>query len=451
MLLQKIKEIIIYKLGVDSAIFWATANRVFGLLKGPISIYFLIRYLTPQDQGLWYTFGSLSALTVFAELGFTTIITQFVSHEYAKLKEEDGILHGDLMLMDRIVGLVRFSVRFYIIVIPIAIIILITVGYFYFKTESLLVFLAWMFFSIIGGLNLLINLFQSIYQGLDKVKKMQINALILTITTSVFNWIMLMMHLKIWALVIGNFLGVIITAILLYKAAPKFWHQMVSYKVQSKFNFFKETIPLQGRYAISWICGYFIFNLYVPATYKYIGQSQAGRLGITMSILTMITAISNNWLTTKIPKLNIYVSERKYDHLSKLFRSSFIQSVIVQIIISVGFVICLALAEIIFPILETRFLNIYITIPLLLTQLALTIISSLAVFLRAHKEEPFVWISILNAILMIVAVFVILAKYNLNVFFWTVNLFYWIIILPLSIWIFIIKKKEYKVKFYRNE
>ena len=71
-------------LGVDKAIFYTVLGVGWSSIAGVIGIFFIINYLTIVEQGYWYTFLSLGALTVFAELGFTTIITQFISHEYAK-------------------------------------------------------------------------------------------------------------------------------------------------------------------------------------------------------------------------------------------------------------------------------------------------------------------------------------------------------------------------------
>lgn len=434
--------------GIDQAIFWSTLNKGFGFIKAPFSIYFIVTFLTPQDQGLWYTFGSLGALTIFAELGFAAIITQFISHEYAKLSTRDGLIHGEKYHLDRIFGLIRFSIRFYFYVIFLSLLILVTTGYFYFQTEQSVIFIAWICFSFAGGFSLFINLLQSIYQGLDKVKEMQINAFLCAVIGTFFNWGMLILHLKIWALVIGNFIGLIVAFIFLYNTAKKFWHQIYSYKISTKFNFFKETVPLQSKYAISWISGYFIFYLYVPATYKYIGEAQAGQLGLTMSVITVIVSISSNWVSTKIPKFNMLVSNKLLVDLNKLFKKSFIQCIIIQVILSIGFIIGLVLLKQLLPSVSIRFLDLKLILLLLLSQLSITIISSLAVYLRAHKEEPFVWISVLNALLMVFAVFIVLINYKMNAFFWVINIVNWAILLPLSFYIFNRKKRNYIAKYY---
>ncbi len=130
--MKKIKQILINYFRVDESVGWVLVNKIFLMIRGPVSIVFIIQFLTPEQQGLWVTFLSLSALTIFAELGFTTIITQFVSHEYAKLAIENGVIVGDPHYRNRLFGLIQYALKLYVIVVPIAMIILGVVGYFFF-------------------------------------------------------------------------------------------------------------------------------------------------------------------------------------------------------------------------------------------------------------------------------------------------------------------------------
>ena len=446
--MYKILNYLQLRLGIDKAIFWSIVNKVFGIIKAPVTIYFLVKYLSPEEMGLWYTFTSLGALTVFAELGFVMIITQFVSHEFGKLNETKRIINRKSTNIDRLIGLIRFSIKFYLYIIPLAILILITAGYFYFNTEPNIIYYTWICFSIVGGLTLFAGLLQAIYQGLDKVKEIQIIAFIGALIGTFFNWGMLMLDFKIWALVFGNLVGIITATILLYNISPGFWQQVIVYNAKVKFNFLKETLPLQGKYAISWISGYFIFFLYVPATYKFIGPIQAGQLGITMSVIAAITAVSANWVSTKIPKFNILVAKKNKSELDQLFNKAIFQGLFVQIFLFIILIFSLFVLNIFLPEIAKRFLDFRLTLLLIFPQIAYYIISSLAIYLRAHKQEPFVWISIVNALLMSLAVFVILKNYQMSSFFWSVNVIYWIVILPFSYYVFALKKREYTKLYY---
>lgn len=60
-------------------------NYAFRLILKPVLLLAIPLLLTEIQQGYWYTFTSLAALTTFADLGLTTIISQFAAHETALL------------------------------------------------------------------------------------------------------------------------------------------------------------------------------------------------------------------------------------------------------------------------------------------------------------------------------------------------------------------------------
>ena len=80
---------LINKLGIDKAIAYSSAARIVQAGSNIVTIFFLAKYLSQEEQGFYYTFGSLVAVQVFFELGLTNIITQFVAHEYAYVTVEN--------------------------------------------------------------------------------------------------------------------------------------------------------------------------------------------------------------------------------------------------------------------------------------------------------------------------------------------------------------------------
>ncbi len=429
-------------LGIDQSIFWSVTNKAFGIFRAPVTLYFLVQFLTLEEQGLWYTFLSLAALSMLADLGFTSIITQFVSHEFANLKFNKGYIEGPLDKVDRLMALIEFSFKFYLKIIIISFFLLTVVGFLYFKTSEYSIHGAWMLFSLIGAFSLFISLFQAIFQGLDKMKEIQINILFNSLFVTFFTCFALYFQLKIWSLIIGSVFGTILTAFGLFRIGKQFWIQIFHYKIRGEYQFFKETFPLQIKYAASFIASYFISYLYIPATFKYVGHIEAGQLGLTLSIITVINSISNSWLFTRVPKFNIFVSRGKYNELDQIFKKSIFQGFFIQILLSVLFVISISIINCYFPAFSNRLLKIHFVILLLFPQVAIFLISGLTLYLRAFKKEPLVWLQIINAILLILAIFFILTKgMGIEYFLYSINFIYWIIIFPLVIFKFIEERK----------
>ncbi len=59
--------------------------RGWASLAGLVTVALIARFLSPAEQGYYYTFGSLIALQIVFELGFSFVILQMASHERAHL------------------------------------------------------------------------------------------------------------------------------------------------------------------------------------------------------------------------------------------------------------------------------------------------------------------------------------------------------------------------------
>jgi O-antigen/teichoic acid export membrane protein len=430
-------------LKVDTAIAWTIINRSVGVVKGPLSLYFIITFLTPKIQGVWYAFGSLSALTIFAELGFLTIITQFVSHEFAFMSEKAGYIKGDQTQLNRFFGLIKFSFKFYSIVVPLAIILLAVIGFFFFRSEIPSIRLAWTIYSIAGGIDLMLSLSQAIYAGVNKVKEAQVNALIYTTISSVATWILLMLNFGIWAIVYGNLIGVFMATFIFYFKGRTFWRQVITFKYVQEHSFIKETLPLQLKYAVSWISAYFILHTLIPAAYKFGTKVEAGQLGITLALIGAITLISNSLITAKTPVVNMYVANSSYAELNVLFRRLFKQSLALQTVACLMALIMLTILDKYYPNYASRFLPRYHVILLMALQFPQLAINFLSIYMRAHKEEPLMWAIFFQSILIVVSVVVCMYFYNLKVVLYAMNIIYFLLALPLTIYIFSKKYNSY--------
>lgn len=53
------------KIGIDRAIFYTLLNRTLSISTAVFTIVFIIKFLSSDQQGYYYTFGSIVALQVF--------------------------------------------------------------------------------------------------------------------------------------------------------------------------------------------------------------------------------------------------------------------------------------------------------------------------------------------------------------------------------------------------
>ena len=101
-------------LGIDRAVGWTVAARVWSILAGPVSVILIAAHLSAEEQGFYYTFASIVAFQVIFELGLGMVIVQFASHEKAFLEwRSDGTLGGSDVEKGRLAALLRKSLQWY--------------------------------------------------------------------------------------------------------------------------------------------------------------------------------------------------------------------------------------------------------------------------------------------------------------------------------------------------
>lgn len=391
---------IISILGIDKAIFYTALGVVWSAISGVLGIFFIVSFLTLSQQGYWYTFLSLGALATLAELGFTTIITQFISHEYAHLKEKNGKLFGDAKRIDRTISLIKFSFKFYVIVTIVAFILLSILGVIFlmYTTTEYFILMAWIFYSFTGAFVLLVSLFGAVLKGFNKVDTAQKIITIATFFSNVAMWGALYMGLSVWALGVGGIVNIVLSLLLFFFSSRPLWNQIFRSKVSGQYNWFKETIPLQWRYAISWTAGYFIFQFIVPVAMIYVGADMAGKLGLSFTIVRSVQAMANSWGVTKIPQFNMLVAKKNRSELDNLLNTIQKQSLSVY---AAGTIATILIFIFIFPLINwsDRVLPLSEIIIILIAEGIHLIVFNWAYYLRSHKQEPYMKISVFSAIL----------------------------------------------------
>jgi len=175
------------------------------------------------------------------------------------------------------------------------------------------------------------------------------------------------------------------------------------------YPWLREIKPLIWRYAISWASGYLIFNIYTPIAFHFHGAVVAGQVGISIALWTAIHSLSYTWISIIIPKIGILISRQSWVDLDKLFFRNLKISLSTFLFISIIIISCLISFKGKLSILN-RFLDLIPMICLMAANFFQIIISAVAIYLRAHKEEPLVTLSVMIGIFTAITTF-LSAKY----------------------------------------
>jgi O-antigen/teichoic acid export membrane protein len=318
---------VLIKIGVDRSIFLTVTNRIILAFGSLLTIYFISRFLTKAEQGYYYTFGSLAALQVFFELGLSIVITQFVAHEFAFLTiNANQEVEGSHKHIARLSSLLHFMMKWYIVGAAILFILVLPVGFvFFYNFQHGHEIVSWQFPWIVlvffTALNLLVSSYVPYLEGLNKIRDVAQFRVMQGLLGLLILCVCLRLHFGLYSL--GIVAGVNFFTLLIWIATNKFKKLFVHlWKQLSPFvsiSWKKEILPFQWKIGVSWLSGYFIFQLFNPLIFAFEGPVVAGQLGITLAAFNGISVIAMAWINTKIPTFSMHIAKKNYEELDNLF------------------------------------------------------------------------------------------------------------------------------------
>ena len=413
---------IAHKIGMDKSIAYTSGNGIISAFIGVFSVVLYATCLTKEEQGYYYTFASVLAIQGFFELGFTGIMTQFVAHEHAHLSwgTDSTSLEGDSTYRSRLASLLHICVKWYSVVAILFLVALQVAGTFFFEKfgtdEDVDWKTPWIIISTMNAWSLFTAPLFSFMNGLGLVKDMAKMIFYRTLVNTVILWSCLLLGLKLYSMAFSAIVSAMY--VILYFATHKFFKILIGIwktYVHERVSYMKDIFPYQWRIALSWMSGYFIFNFMNPVIFASVGSVAAGQFGMSLNVLNQIRNLAMSWITTKVPLISRLIEMKEYFDLDRMFRRTVIQEVCVCLALLSGFwIVIILLRETQFSfggsVLSERFLDylplLLVTIPVVLQ----AVNDNFATYLRCHKKEPFLIISIVSGIASAISILV-MGKY----------------------------------------
>jgi len=447
-------KLLLEKLGIDKAISFVLLGRGFSFLSQPITLYLIAKFFSPSEQGYYYTFGSILSTSVFLELGLGFVLTQFASHEFAYLSwNSDGSLTGDENSLSRLLSILRKSLKWYGILSIIFFIVLVPVGIKFFDSNSnsgsVHFILPWIFLVIFNSFGLFIYPILTIIEGCGKVAEIQRIKFYQLFFGAFSVWIIIFLHGTLLAASILAFTNFLVSAVWINH---NFRGLLLQLKLKSpKFNYHqiswhKEILPMQWRIALSWMSGYFIFQLFNPLLFKYQSAAIAGQMGMSLSVANVIQSTSIAWISTKMPFFGSLIKKKKYEELDKIALKSTAQAVFFSVFLSVAAIFFIYFVKIYLPHYGARILSVKAIAALLFANIINVVVFSIAGYLRAHKKEPFLVNSLVTAFFMAVIAWYSAKFYDADILCYSIAAINLFISLPMAIFVFKKKRIEWGIE-----
>jgi O-antigen/teichoic acid export membrane protein len=397
-------------LGIDRAIAFTVLARGWSSLAGIGTLTLIARFLTPAEQGFYYTFYSLVAMQIVFELGFSVVILQTASHEAAHLEiGPDGRISGPEAAHARLASVLQKSVRWYSVAAVLMAVVLLPVGVHFFRANTGVQgaaavhwFVPWCVVVLATACTFQVDPLFSFLEGCGYVPQVARTRLNQAILGTLLGWTALVLHHGLLApglmiagqALAGSYFVFTRRGLLL----PLLRHRAGHFRIQ----WGSEIWPFQWRIAVSWLSGYLTFQLFNPILFHFRGAVEAGQMGMSMNVCGTLSSMAIAWMNTKAAPFGRMIALGDYVRLDRIFSRALLQSAAAA---------TLACAAVWFAVRtlavhHTRLHGVELAHRLLPpTPLALLffgtvgniIVFAEALYLRAHKQEKFMVNSILGA------------------------------------------------------
>ena len=384
-------------LGIDLAVAFVLLGRGWGIVAGLVNVLLISKFLGSAEQGYFYTFSSIVALQIFFELGLSVVISQFASHEMANLTWSRAIgLSGTQEAKERIFSLIKFSVKWYGIIAPALFIVVAPLGIFFFSTgkpdfgPQIAWHSPWIALVLFSSINLFLSPIICVAEGIGLVADVAKMRLVQAVVGSCLLWSTLTLNLGLLSVaVMPATICLVSTLWIKNNFAVLVREALKTPTSEYKISWRREIFPMQWRIAISWLCGYLIFQLFTPIAFRFHSAEIAGQLGMSIAIATAMSTVAMSWVVTKMPTLGKLISSNKINEANQLHKRASLQSTAVIVVLALLLTLAVWLLPNIAPGLASRILPIRDFASLGVAAVANHIIFCQASYVRAFKTEKY--------------------------------------------------------------
>lgn len=382
--------------GLDAQVLPTLLLRGWQIIAGGVMVLLIPLWLGKVEQGYYYTFASLLALQIFFELGMNQVILQLASHDFAHIRMSNAdVLEGDSIRIDRLAALVGLLRRWYGIAASLFFVIVSASGAWFFSTKGDLSILAWggawLMLTLVSAANLYLSASLTVLEACGQVAGVARMRLVQSMCGNSLMWIGLAFGAGLWAMPLVPMVAAAYTAywLRINGSTIKRLRQHAAVSANNvKINWHADIFPFQWRIAVSWISGYFIFQLFTPLAFARLGAAEAGRLGITMTVFGALLAFGMSWVNAKLPAFAAHVSRNERISLNALFKSVVKRSMAFTLVATLTIITIVWVMTSLDIGAVHRFASLPVVVCLAVVTMANCFIFAAAAYMRAHRVEP---------------------------------------------------------------
>ena len=379
----------------DAGVRATATTRIIALVGAPVSIYLAATRLAPRAQGYYFVAVNVIALAQLFELGLGTIVVQFVSHEWPRLRwSAGGGLEGEPVALATVHLILRSARQWYATA---ALILSVVAGaggvllYGSMYSGSLGTFAtAWCGFVALTALYLLIIPLIAVVEGcggLVSVQHMR-SGQALALLAALWAGILSGSPLTAACLGAAAQLAVAVTWLLTrHRVLLGTARAIPRHPTDSERGTGARVRTEQRQSARLWLALWLAPQLLTPIVLRFRGGDDAGRLGVSMAIALAPLSLALAWLHGRYPSFGALVSQGMVAEFDTLARRAAAEAVAVFLASAGAVVGGVLLLPLVLPAVAARVLPVWSVVALLGGALASLLLQAMAGWLRAFRDE----------------------------------------------------------------
>ena len=274
----------------------------------------------------------------------------------------------------------------------------------------------WIALCLVTGINLCLMPIWALLEGCNQVSNIYLYRFLQSILTSIVAWLGIYFGAGLWIAFIMGTTTLLSTVAMVVRRYSRFIQQiMFEHPRLTRLDWKSDILPMQWRVSLSWLSGYFTFSLFVPVLFHYHGAVVAGQMGMTWAFISALTGVVSSWITPKAPVFGMLIAQHKFAELDQIFWRL---TIVVALVATLGafFIWLLIYGLVKFDIpFSQRMLSPFATGCFLVATIIHTAGLPMSTYLRAHKKEPLLMLSIVYGVFTGVVVVVLGRYYSVDV------------------------------------
>ena len=387
----------------SQSIYLIVGQKVWQGFAGLITVILIAIYLTPVEQGWFYTFISIAALYSIFEMGISVAILQTSAKFFVHLRwSKGGLVEGQQS--GQFWGFLNQACRIYYWIASLFFAGILLFGVAYFSSKDVdhtqLWLAPWIFMVAATSLSMLLIPYFATLEGGGQIHSVYLIRLIQGMAGSVICWLIIITGGALWASIAIPLAATVIGFTWLFLKQRCLLLGPRSTETKLPYAWSKEIWPLQWRISLSWICIYGMSQLATPLLFYYQDAVIAGQMGLSLALVHMLGIVAQSPITRRVPSMAQAVALQDWQWFDAVFKKDLLWSIALYVFGALCLIGAYHLVERLGY--GERLLPLNAFLGLIAFVFFFLMNHALAAQLRSFQKEPLVWVFLGGSLLILI-------------------------------------------------